>query len=150
SRSTISSVPIANPSRKKSPSRSPSDRDVRGRTRSPTTRRTRALLRSIFSRLSTRRHLDQARFEACQRFNEIALGGHHFVDIFVRHRHFVEAGGQQRDAAFAQKLLRDVPRKELPGFRATHSTTRAVRGGVQGSGIAFSANDVAWRPHRSR
>ena len=53
------------------------------------------VLNLILRPLAARGHLYQLGIELAEHRHQIALRGHHFADVFVGHRHFVEAGGNQ-------------------------------------------------------
>jgi L-ascorbate metabolism protein UlaG (beta-lactamase superfamily) len=105
----------------------------------------------VFNPPAARRwgHLHQPRLEPRQRLDEVALRGHHLVDVLVGHRHLVESGRQQRDVALAEKRLRDVPREQLLCLRPAHAPAGAVRRGVQRRRHPLAADDVARRAHRA-
>src|SRR6267378_3346455 len=86
-----------------------------------------APLRSILRSLATRRHLHELRIELAEHRDQITLRRHHLADVFVSHRHFVEARGNQRHPALAEKTVHVLPIKLLVRRFATHHPPRAVR-----------------------
>src|SRR5690606_1675896 len=78
---------------------------------------------------------------------QVALIGHHFVNVLVRARNFIDHTlVLAADHSFG--LTHEVGRGEtLRRRRATHSPVCAVGTGTETLGAAFAAHDVAARPH---
>ena len=47
--------------------------------------------RSVFRALIAGRHFDELGIEPRDDFNEVTLGSHDFIDVFIAHRHFIES-----------------------------------------------------------
>src|SRR6266702_6878170 len=79
--------------------------------------------RSILRPLAARGHLHQFWIETTDRFHQVALRGHHLVNVLIDHRHLVDAGGDERDAAFAQVRVDLLPVERLRCTCAAHHAT---------------------------
>ena len=60
---------------------------------------------SVFRRARRSGHLHELRIELAEDFDQIGLRGHDGVDVLIDTRHFIEAGGEQLDAALGEQLL---------------------------------------------
>lgn len=58
---------------------------------------------SVFGAVAGRAHLHELRIELAEDFDQVGLRGHDGVDVLIDTRHFIEAGGEQFDAALQVK-----------------------------------------------
>src|SRR5262245_9297949 len=54
---------------------------------------------SVFRPLACGRHFHQLGHEFAEHGHEVVLRSHDFLDVLVSHRHFVQSGGNEGDAA---------------------------------------------------
>lgn len=104
---------------------------------------------SILGPLAGWSHFDETGKETGHGFNEVALGDHDGVDVFVDGGHFVDAGGKQGDASLVEQLLGVFPLERVGRFLSAHDASRSVGGGVERRGFAFTAYHVGGTGHRT-
>ena len=102
---------------------------------------------SILGAFAAGGHFDEFGVELAENGDEVALGGHDFVDVFVGLGDFVEAGGDEGDALLLEVALDVFPVEFGVGGGAAHGAAGTVGGGVQGFGVAQAADDEAGRGH---
>src|SRR5579885_1448033 len=95
------------------------------------------------------RHAHNARGELADDLDQIILRGNHLFDVFVRLGRFVKAAAQQRDAALFQIGIALLLGNGLERAATTHLASRAVRGGVERTGNALAAHQIARVAHRT-
>lgn len=91
---------------------------------------------SILRALAAGGHFHQAGIELAEDRHEVVLGGHDFADHFVGHGHFIEAGADEGDAAFAQETVHVLPIEFLVGRFPAH-VARSVSCEAESSDSAF-------------
>src|SRR5260221_3890997 len=89
------------------------------------------IIASVFCPLAMRCHLDQLGIELAEDSHQIALGGHHLVDVLIDHRYFVQTRRDQGHALLAQEGVHFLPIERFVGLRAAHYPASAMRGRVK-------------------
>ncbi len=104
---------------------------------------------SVFGAFAVGGHFDEVRVKPAEDIDEVLLGGHDLVDVFVDAGNFVEAGGDEFDSVVFEEAVYLFPCEGLDGLGAAHDASGAVGGGLEGGGFAFAADEEAWGGHRT-
>ena len=94
-------------------------------------------------------HLDDARIEPSDNFDEVLLRGHHFQDVLVDVGDFICTGRDDMDIAPREVFLYGAEVVLLFRRRATHPASGSVCGRHQAVGVPLAAHDERGVGHRT-
>ena len=82
---------------------------------------------SVFGAVASGAHLHELRVESTEDFDQIGLGSHDGVDVFIDTWHFIEAGREKLDATLGEQLSGRTPGEGMHGLSTAHHAARTVR-----------------------